>query len=180
MRLPFFTKKSKPCPLCGKDTERNRRRMKNFVKLAQGLVNKLEEINNSDDFQGIFSVALVHGHPYNGPTWEKELNALKEALDDISDQRYRCITGPGVHKILFFNDYSEDAAMPSSGRGDLVQQYKEIMDEQNKPIAIFDNRDELYDFVSEFGPQAKDGIRGFKEYSEAEMLELIDEAKNNT
>lgn len=44
------------------------------------LVNKLEEIGNDTSFQSVFMMSQIHGAPYKGPNWEKELTEAKEVL----------------------------------------------------------------------------------------------------
>lgn len=49
-------------------------------KAAEALVNKLELIHEDPKFQSVWIMAHNRGCPYDGPTYEKELNDLKTAL----------------------------------------------------------------------------------------------------
>ena len=50
---------------------------------AQALCEKLDEIMAHPSYQSVFTQAHNHGFPYSGPTWEKELNVLRAALDAL-------------------------------------------------------------------------------------------------
>jgi hypothetical protein len=47
---------------------------------AAALVAKLDVIQESPSFGGVFRVAAIHHAPYIGPSWEEELNAVRAAL----------------------------------------------------------------------------------------------------
>ena len=44
------------------------------------LVDRLELIGNSEEYRSVFAMAQIHGTPYNGPTYDKELSTVKKLL----------------------------------------------------------------------------------------------------
>jgi hypothetical protein len=52
------------------------RTMRAFV----ALVTKLEAIGDDPEFRYVFTCAAMHGPPYLGPTWEKELAEAQACL----------------------------------------------------------------------------------------------------
>lgn len=50
------------------------------IKLAAALCEKLRVVINSPEYGGIWSFLHVHGQPYTGPDFGKELAALEQAL----------------------------------------------------------------------------------------------------
>jgi hypothetical protein len=52
------------------------RTLRAFVRL----VDKLEEVGQSEEFARVFVFCAVHELPYRGPSWDRELKEAKEAL----------------------------------------------------------------------------------------------------
>jgi len=52
-----------------------------LINAARQLTNKLDEITQSEEYQGVFTLAFAHGIKYTGPQYDKDLQALKDALD---------------------------------------------------------------------------------------------------
>lgn len=59
---------------------------------AQALSDKLDVIHNDPRYQGIWSLAMIHGTRYTGPNYEAELKALRAALHSVRPQ---CEHGKG-------------------------------------------------------------------------------------
>lgn len=55
-------------------------RIAELSKALRTLVTRLDEIFASSEYQSLFVLAAVRGHPYNGPRCEAEMIAAKEAL----------------------------------------------------------------------------------------------------
>ncbi len=55
-------------------------RVEELEKAAQELANKIELVERHPLYLSVFTHYLIHGCVYAGPTWEKELSALKQAL----------------------------------------------------------------------------------------------------
>jgi hypothetical protein len=51
-----------------------------FREALKALCDKLDEIVGSEEYLRVFSMSLVHGDQYTGPTWEKEYNEAREIL----------------------------------------------------------------------------------------------------
>jgi hypothetical protein len=50
------------------------------IDKAKVLVAKLDEIHDSPEFNSLFLLAKVHNQEYSGPTYNAELDELREAL----------------------------------------------------------------------------------------------------
>lgn len=59
--------------------------IKDLIQRSEALAEKLDEINVSQDFLGVFAFSQAHGYTYSGPTYSDELASLKEILKDIKD-----------------------------------------------------------------------------------------------
>lgn len=64
----------------------------------EALVNKLEQVHQSDSYQGVAMIAAIHGFVYDGPTYAEELKAAKELLaliapDTPKPERPRAASG---------------------------------------------------------------------------------------
>lgn len=47
---------------------------------ALAFVDRVRSIEESDAIRGIYAIAFAHGFQYQGPTWEAEEKALRDAL----------------------------------------------------------------------------------------------------
>lgn len=54
---------------------------------ALQLVQQLEHVCKSPEYLGVWQIAQMHLGPYQGPTFSKELTALREALKEPTDGR---------------------------------------------------------------------------------------------
>ena len=54
---------------------------KDFIVAANNLVNKLQEMYKSPEYQEIFMIASLYQNPYNGPSAISELLDLKKHLE---------------------------------------------------------------------------------------------------
>lgn len=70
--------------------------------------------------------------------------------------------------------YGIDSMKLASGRDDLVKKFSEVTDDFH---GMYDTELEMYKDASEFGGQARHGVEKYKNFSDAEMLELIDECE---
>lgn len=52
----------------------------------KALVEKLEEIHDNPNYQGVWSMAHAHGHKYNGPTYEEELKKAKKLVEEANNE----------------------------------------------------------------------------------------------
>ena len=50
------------------------------VEAARGLVGKLEAIHANEEYKSVWTLSHIHGSPYKGPTYEKELKTTLAAL----------------------------------------------------------------------------------------------------
>lgn len=60
-------------------------------KLASALgalTAKLVEIEENQEFQGIWGLAVVHGFKYTGPNWNEELKKAGEVLQEFDAQSH--------------------------------------------------------------------------------------------
>ena len=55
-------------------------RAETIVVAARALVAKLDQVSDSPEFKGVFTVAAMHHCPYKGPQFGPELEALRAAL----------------------------------------------------------------------------------------------------
>lgn len=54
------------------------------IEQAAGkLVERLRLIHDDENYQSVWISASIHGTPYNGPTYEKELKTLARALNPL-------------------------------------------------------------------------------------------------
>lgn len=56
-------------------------RVRELVALAEGLLDKLDDVTQSESYKGVFFSAHIHGVNYIGPTFEQECAALRALLD---------------------------------------------------------------------------------------------------
>lgn len=56
--------------------------MKRQIK---NLIDKLDLIHSNESYKNIFTIAYMHGHIYNGPNYEVELEAVRKALDELDE-----------------------------------------------------------------------------------------------
>lgn len=49
------------------------------------LVQKLEQIEASEDYKAVWALAQVHGYFFTKPSWEHELEQAKMVLSDFED-----------------------------------------------------------------------------------------------
>jgi len=63
--------------------ERHRAHVNRLHTVAQALVDKLDKMGASKDFEGVFTWAFVHGYVYKGENWSKELEELRKVLQEI-------------------------------------------------------------------------------------------------
>jgi hypothetical protein len=47
---------------------------------AKALCDRIDEIEGSENYQGLFTLAFVHGLKYEGPDWSDAQKALRELL----------------------------------------------------------------------------------------------------
>jgi hypothetical protein len=57
--------------------------LKPKIVAAKALIKKLDEITEYSSYKGIWGFLHVHGYKYDGPNWQEELEALKEALKNV-------------------------------------------------------------------------------------------------
>ncbi len=57
---------------------------KAVVKAAQAMKDKLEKIHDDSGFNAVWTMALIHGMEYKGPTYQHEFAALCKALDEVN------------------------------------------------------------------------------------------------
>jgi hypothetical protein len=50
---------------------------------ARELVKRLEVVHSDLKYKGVWHLAQIHGMPYNGPQYNKELEELEEALKEM-------------------------------------------------------------------------------------------------
>jgi len=62
-------------------SEENMNREINIECRARELCEKLEEVNNSEEYKGVWGYMANRGFNYTGPTYAKELEALQNALE---------------------------------------------------------------------------------------------------
>ena len=53
-----------------------------YKQALQNLVAKLEQIHADPQYQSVWTLSMIHGAHYSGPTYEAELNAAKRVLAD--------------------------------------------------------------------------------------------------
>jgi len=51
-----------------------------LVEAAKDLLNKMDLIEADEGFKSVWSLAMIHGQPYTGPTYEMELQELRDSL----------------------------------------------------------------------------------------------------
>jgi hypothetical protein len=57
-------------------------RVTELQKALSGLVNKLDEVEASPEYKGVWGLYYVHGGKYSGPQYGDERDAAREALND--------------------------------------------------------------------------------------------------
>lgn len=55
-------------------------RPEDLLAAARGLADRLDEIMAHPSYRSVFTLAAVHGTPYNGPSWEQHLIDLRAAI----------------------------------------------------------------------------------------------------
>ena len=58
------------------------RKYEELRRASQKLADQLDQIGNSEEYKAVFTSAMVHGVEYTGPTYSKELKAVKKLLDE--------------------------------------------------------------------------------------------------
>ena len=58
-------------------------RLNELVSSARSLLAKMEEVHNSKEFQGVWSLHAIRGGQYSGPTYNVELERLAKAIKDL-------------------------------------------------------------------------------------------------
>jgi hypothetical protein len=55
---------------------------RNELKIAlAALVKKIDEINNDSSYRTVWELAFSHGHRYDGPQYDKELDVARNLLE---------------------------------------------------------------------------------------------------
>ena len=53
--------------------------------VLDALVQKLDKINSHSSYRYIWDLAFAHGHKYDGPQYDKELDAARNLLYDLKE-----------------------------------------------------------------------------------------------
>ncbi len=52
---------------------------------AKELILRMKVIHANDEYKSVWTLAGIHGNLYNGPTYEKELKALADAVELVQE-----------------------------------------------------------------------------------------------
>lgn len=63
----------------------DRKQATKIEEAARKLVEKIDQVHENPEFQGVWSFLSVHGQEYRGPGYREELQQLREVLKRISD-----------------------------------------------------------------------------------------------
>lgn len=81
---------------------------------------------------------------------------------------------------LFFIDRDYDKCILYSGNADLVREYESICDGLVIGlVCVFETKDEMMDWVCDFGWQARHGIQNYKALHDDEMKSMIRDARSD-
>jgi len=69
----------------GQENQRLRAKLVKATEASTNLADKLDAIIASSEYRSVFTLAMIHGAPYDGPTFELELKELRAALAAIKE-----------------------------------------------------------------------------------------------
>lgn len=58
------------------------RKYEELRRTAKKLADRLDQIGESEEYKAVFTSAMIHGTPYRGLNYVKELKAVKQLLDE--------------------------------------------------------------------------------------------------
>lgn len=57
-----------------------------LLEYSKNLLNKLKEIENNEQYKGVWAMNYIHGGRYDGPNYAKERDALEETIKRLEEQ----------------------------------------------------------------------------------------------
>ena len=57
-----------------------------LLECSKNLLNKLKEIENNEQYKGVWAMNYIHGGRYDGPNYAKERDALEEIIKRLEEQ----------------------------------------------------------------------------------------------